>query len=485
MKSLRSSLCPLLALSLWVCASPVLAQTLPILTVRSFSWTEGDQGSTRMPVTFSVPSFATAPVSGLVNVRVLSSSGSRSASATPGATCGPGVDFVEIVNRRFEIPVGSTSTTIEVEICGDRVFEQDEHFSIGVSAADLVGARCLNNAPACGSVPTIVNDDSNNGGPVVRIDDIRVQEPLSDTASAVVTVSLARTSSSNVTVGYRTQSDTASSQFSPFIISGLTPCVGRDFRTGATVTRDFLPAGGTVVIPAGRPSAQIVVGICADGRTSAEPDKRFFVVLTSASSNSGGLADGRGEVTILANGPPAAGTFQISPDRASVPAGEQQLYQVIWTVPEGKVWRDLSTIALRIRDDEHTALWVLWNELDDTFRLCRQARGHGPHGANNNDDDDDEAAHLSGIPHNGCSPGALAGSPTVLETKAARLHMATTRAVGSGPAGRTVTLSLGISFKPRAVGPQRIELTASDDFGAADPWTRATSVRVLRRDGTL
>lgn len=484
MKSPRSSLYALLALGLWVCASPVIAQTLPLLTIRSFSWTEQNQGSTRMPVTLSLDAPASTQVVGLVSVGQNAANGvSPFALATPGAVCGPGVDFVEIKPRIFVIPVGATSFTFDVDICGDRVFEQDEIFVIRVDGASLVGARCPNTSAGCASVPTIVNDDLNNQGPVVRIDDVRILEPQSGTVEAVLTVKLARTSLDDSTISYRTQGDTAVSAVQGFLFPSFS-CVGTDPQTGLSRTRDFLPVQGSVVIPAGQVTAQIRVPVCADGRAVAELDQRFFVVLTAASANTGGLADGRGEVTIVANGPPAAGTFQISPDRARVPVGQQQLYQVIWTVPEGKVWRDLSTIALRIRDDEHTALWLLWNELDDTFRLCRQASGPGSHGANNNDGDDDEAAHLSGIPQNGCSPGALAGSPTVFETKAARLHMATTRAVGSGPAGRTVTLSLGISFKPRAAGLQRIELSASDDFGAADPWTRATWVRVLRRDGT-
>lgn len=70
------------------------------------------------------------------------------------------------------------------------------------------------------------------------------------------------------------------------------------------------------------------------------------------------------------------------------------------------------------------------------------------------------------MPLNGRSNGALAGLPTVLETSSARLHTAHTHAQGSGPAGREVSLYVAPSFKPRAVGVQHIELSASDDFGA-------------------
>lgn len=480
----------LLALGIWAGISPAFAQVLPLLTIRSFSWTEQNQLTTRMPVNLTLDVPATVEVRGLISAGQTAVAGvSPFALATPGPSCGPGVDFVEIVNRPFVIRVGALSPIepIEVTICGDQVFEQNEHFRVTVAAATLVGARCPNTSAGCASVPTIVNDDSDVHGPVVRIDDVRIEEPVSGTAQAVLTLRLARPALSDVTVSFRSQDDTAVSSLLDAVFDvANNKCIGRVGQTGTTVIRDYVPVQGSKVIPLGQITAEVRVSICADGRTTAERDQRFFVVLTAASGNTGGLADGRGEVTIVANGPPAVGTFQISPDRARIPVDQVQLYRVTWTLPVGRVWRDLNTIGLRIRDDERTALWVQWNELDDTFRLCRQSKETKPHGAagRGEDDDDDQAALLSGVPRNGCGHGALAGSPTVLETGSARLHMASTRAQGSGPAGREVTLSLAISFKQRAVGVHDIELSASDDFGASDAFTRATSVRVQRKDGT-
>ena len=330
----------------------------------------------------------------------------------------------------------------------------------------------------CASVPTIVNDDTNDRGPTVGIDDVRLLEPATGTVDAVLTVRLSRSTSVDSTITFRTQSDTAAStafgaSFSAASCTGLT-------KPGDVVLRDFIPVSGSVVIPAGSDRTQIRVPICNDGRAFSEPDQRFFVVLTDVSPVQGGLADGRGQVTIAANGPAAVGSFQISPDRTRVKVGEQQLLTLVWTVPEGKVWRDLQSIGLRLLDDGRNALWLHWNELDDSFRLCRQRKGSPGH---DDDDDDDDEARLSGIPVNGCSAGALPGSKTVLETSYARLHLAGTRAVGSGPAGRQVTLELALSFKPKAVGVLEIELTAADDFGAVDPFRLASAVRVLRKNG--
>jgi Calx-beta domain len=444
----------LLALCVWSGIGPALAQQLPLLTISTFSWTEQNQFSTRMPVNLSLDVPATVEVRGFISVGQTAVAGvSPFALATPGPSCAAGVDFVEIVNRPFVIAVGARtpSVPIEVQICGDQVFEQNENFRVTVSAATLVGARCPNTSAGCGSVPTIVNDDSNVRGPVVRIDDVRIEEPQSGQAEAVLTLRLARTAIGDVTVGFRTQDDTAVSSLpdTVFDVPG-NKCVGRVVPTGATVVRDYVPLQGSKVIPEGQVSTEIRVPICADGRTTAERDQRFFVVLTSASANTGGLADGRGEVTIVANGPPAVGTFQISPDRARVVVDQVQLFRVTWTLPEGRVWRDLNTIGLRIRDDERTALWLQWRELDDSFSLCRKADDSKPHGAarGGQDSDDELAALLSGVPRDGCGHGALAGSPTVLETGSARLHM------------------------------------ASDDFGGVDGFVRATSLRVLRKDGT-
>ncbi len=465
MNIFRFSMARLLAAAFLVVCGGAMAQTLPLLTIQSFSWTEQNAGTTQMPVTLSL-SFAnnTADVAGFVSAGQTAVSGvSPFALATPGASCVPGVDFVEVVNRPFTIARGTLSTTFNVTICGDQVVEQNENFRIGVATATLVGARCPNTSGGCASVPTIVNDDVDNLIPVVRIDDVRIQEPASGTVNAVLTVRLSRPASQDSVVSFATQSDTA---------SGVAiACSGKS---------DFLHRSGTVNIPAGQITATINVPICADN--VAESDQRFFIVLSNASSHLNGIADGRGEVTITANGG-AVGTFQISPDRARVKVDEHQTFSVIWTVPEGDVWRDLNTIDMRVRDDEHTVLWVRWNEDDNMFSLCSKTNGPKPHGAAVGKNGKGDDALSDGIPENGCSTGALPGSDTVLETRYARLHLARTSVVGSGPLGREVTLNIDVSFKAKAIGVHEIELAASNDVGALDDFTTASAVRVLRNDG--
>ena len=100
----------LLALGLWAGISPALAQVLPLSTIRHFNWTEQNQFTTRMPVTLTLDMPATVEVRGFISAGQTTAAGvSPFALATPGPSCGTGVDFVEIVNRPFVIRVGAVS----------------------------------------------------------------------------------------------------------------------------------------------------------------------------------------------------------------------------------------------------------------------------------------------------------------------------------------------------------------------------------------
>jgi hypothetical protein len=77
-----------------------------------------------------------------------------------------------------------------VGIRGDRLFESDESFVLSLS--NPVGAT-LGDSQATG---TIVNDDA----PGFSIDDVSVVEPVSGTATATFTVTLAATSGAATSV---------------------------------------------------------------------------------------------------------------------------------------------------------------------------------------------------------------------------------------------------------------------------------------------
>jgi hypothetical protein len=136
-----------------------------------------------------------------------------------------------------------------------------------------------------------------------------------------------------------------------------------------------------------------------------------------------------------------------------VSVGERADYALTWTVPPDQVWRSLDTIDFRIRSGNDTALWLRWDEVGDTFRLCES--------------------------RDSCGPAVAAGSPEVLETPNVRLYLADTRVVGSGPTGQSVTLHLSLEFLGESAGRRyRIELAATDDLGRADDFAEATTVHV-------
>jgi hypothetical protein len=66
-----------------------------------------------------------------------------------------------------------------------------------------------------------------------------------------------------------------------------------------------------------------------------------------------------------------------------------------------------------------------------------------------------------------------------LEGPLARVNLASSSAVGSGPTGHDVTLNLAIEFLGKAAGHlYDVELAATDDLGHTDDFTTATTVHV-------
>ena len=149
------------------------------------------------------------------------------------------------------------------------------------------------------------------------------------------------------------------------------------------------------------------------------------------------------------------GTFVVAPTAATVRTGERLNLGFTWTVPAGRGWRSLTRLDLRLRDGDEIALWVTWDEAANTFQLVDPKTG---------------------------KPGPVGkpGDPSPLQTEAATLHLAETSVLGP-PGTPSVTLTLNLSFKPRAAGRTfQLEAAASDDLGAVDPFRADGSVTVVR-----
>lgn len=108
--------------------------------------TEGNSGTQTLafPVTLSTA----------IGSNVTVSFAAADATATAGASCGGSVDYVLASTSPLTITAGSTSTNINVTICGDTTYESDETFTITLSSP--VNA-VLGTSSATG---TITNDDA-------------------------------------------------------------------------------------------------------------------------------------------------------------------------------------------------------------------------------------------------------------------------------------------------------------------------------------
>jgi hypothetical protein len=148
------------------------------------------------------------------------------------------------------------------------------------------------------------------------------------------------------------------------------------------------------------------------------------------------------------------GTFRLTPRHAAVQVGESFTFELVWTVPDRRGWRDLDTIDIRICGDENPVLSVRWDELSNTFSVF-----------------DGEAGQFS-------TP-AVPGSNTTLQGDGAVLLLADSAAEGSGPEGTSVTLTLSLVMTPAAAGRScAVEAAATDDLGNEEPFKRAGKIDV-------
>ncbi len=429
---------------------------LPILTLHDAVVFEGDSGTTALvfSVTLDRPSATT--VSALVSLSSGFLTPVGTAAATPGAAPGSGVDFLSPSSVPLNIRAGATAGSVTVTVFGDGTIEPDEVFAL--VAQNIVGARTT--AGSNSALGIIRNDD---GPPRITIDDVSGSEPFGKLKSRNVnfTVSLSHPkpgdgSITGTTVNFATVPGTATT--------------GNGSITNP-VSPDFGGRLGTLTIPPGATSGQISVPILGDDLE--EPDETFQVVLSNAIG--GTIQDGTGVCTIR-DSTLTTGAFDFAPDNARVPVDETQLFTVVWTVPEGGLWRDLRTIDFRLRTGNTTAFWIRWDEGSDTFALA-QTRGKSHDrrrkGHHHDDDECDDAVTFG--------PGQSPGSDGVLATRYAALDLAQTTVTGSGPDGLTVTLQLALSFPAKNGGHAfRVDLAASDDLGHTDPFTKAGTVNVQR-----
>ena len=251
----------------------------PRFSINSPSVAEGDSSTTSLTFTVTLsPASATQ-----VAVNYASSDGT-----TNGATAG--TDYTA-VNGTLTFAANQTSRTITVSVTGDTTYESDETVVVTLS-----GASSGTNISMATGTGTITNDD-----PGLSIDSPSVTEGDSGSVNLVFTVTLAPTSSSQVTVNYARSGGTATS--------------GTDFTA--------LAASTTLTFAANETSKTITVLVTGD--TVIETDETVIITLSSPSG--AGIATASGTGTIRDNDTP-----RFSIDSPSATEGDSGSANLTFTV---------------------------------------------------------------------------------------------------------------------------------------------------------
>jgi hypothetical protein len=215
------------------------------LRINDVARAEGNGGTTPLTFTLTLSPASAKPVT----VKY----------ATAAGTAQAGTDFTS-ARAWVTFAPGQTSKTLTVAVKGDTVREGNEVFYVNLKQAS--GAN-LADAQGQG---TILNDD----GPVLTIADVTLAEGHSGTKNALFKVSLARASTSTVTVKYATANGTA--------------------QAGS----DYTATSGVLTFLAGQLARTVSVAV--RGERVKEGNETFFVNLSAPSGAT--MLDGSGLGTI-------------------------------------------------------------------------------------------------------------------------------------------------------------------------------------------
>jgi DNA-binding beta-propeller fold protein YncE len=247
--------------------------TGPGVTVAATSMFEGNAGVSAMAFPVSLNTTSPDPV----QIEWTTLNG----TATGGAACAPGVDFVQD-SGMTEIAPGLLTGSIDVLICGDTQVEPDETFTLSLT-------RVVNGVAAQTQITGTILDDDNV--PMILMDPARVSEPGSGSVPMVFTARLSRTAGADVQFTWATQ------------------------NLEAQAGSDYIAANGELTIPAGELEGTIAVQVLADAQI--EPPERFRLQL----SNPVRAQLAQTSVTGIINDPRHTPVFEHEADVLGGPAG--------------------------------------------------------------------------------------------------------------------------------------------------------------------
>jgi glucose/arabinose dehydrogenase len=219
----------------------------PTISINDVSVTEGNLGTITAAFTISLSNTSSQTVT--VNY------------ATAGNTATSGTDF-QAASGTATITPGLLSTTVNVTVNGDTMFEPNETFFVNLTSP--ANATISDNQ----GLGTINNDDAQ---PTISINDVSVTEGNAGTINAGFTVSLSNSSSQTITVNYASANNTA------------------------TAGSDYVTASGTLTFTSGQTSQPVSVTV--NGDTTFEPTETFNVDLSGATNATIGDNQGVGTIT--------------------------------------------------------------------------------------------------------------------------------------------------------------------------------------------
>ena len=210
---------------------------------------------TPMPrsLSFSSGAYSVGESAGTLQVTINRTNGTNGAatvdytfsntSATGGATCAAGIDYIN-TGGTVSFADGDASRTFNITICPDSLSEANETFNITLS--NPTGGAVLG-APTT-AVVTITDDDT---VPSLSINDVTQNEGNSGTSVFAFTVTLSAVSGSAVTVAYQTADGTAT-----------------------ILNNDYQAIDGTLTFTPGQTTK--TVNVLVNGDTVFEPTENFL-----------------------------------------------------------------------------------------------------------------------------------------------------------------------------------------------------------------
>lgn len=172
----------------------------------------------------------------------------------------PGSDFTYPSNRTVTIPAGSTSATFTVSLPDDGLNENQKDF--GIQLVNPMNAKVSDRG---GMVTGSIIDANTTAQPDASISPLKVMKGKDGKQQQVFTVTLSRKSGRTVKVNWAAVADTT---------------VGAN---AAVVGKNFIPASGTLSIPAGKLTQNFMVTTV--GNNTNTGDQTFVITLASPSGD--------------------------------------------------------------------------------------------------------------------------------------------------------------------------------------------------------